>query len=72
MAVGKDIHSVGSCTQRLCYVPVNLNGLLLAGIFYVLADAVFQIAVLVLEGTALGQDIAGRCADTQVDAADTR
>ena len=72
MAVGKDIHSVGSCTQRLCYVPVYLNRLLLAGIFYVFADAIFQIAVFVLEGTSLGQDVAGRCADTQVDAADTR
>ena len=72
MTVGKDIYPVGSCTQCLCYVPVNLNALLLARIFDVLADAVFQVAVLVLEGAALGEDIARGCADAQVDAADTR
>ena len=63
MTVGKDVNPVGSCTQSLCYIPINLNGLLLASIFYVFADAVFQVTVLVLEGAALGQNIACGCAD---------
>ena len=68
LSVGKDINTIGAGTQSLSHVPIYRHALLFARIFDVLADAVLELAVLVIKGSALGEHIACRSRDADIEA----
>ena len=71
MTIGKNVYTVGSCTQGFCNIPVYGYTLLLTSVLNVFAYTVFQIPILILESSTFCKHVSRRCIDAYIDASYT-